>query len=540
MDLELEERPEVETEATPATSELVRGEIRDFLQAHERRRTQIPRAVLVGAIAGLVAVAFRHTLDRAEWLRNALIDYARVHGIAGALLPILFAALTAALSVYLVRRVAPEASGSGIPHLKAVLHHLRRMRGWRVLPVKFVGGALGIAGGLALGREGPTVQMGGAIGQLVGEWLRTTPRERRTLIAAGAGAGLAAAFNAPLAGVVFVLEEVQRDFTPGVFTAAFIASVTADILARLLLGQLPVFHVAPLAPPPLPALPMFLVLGILAGGLGVVFNRSLLRSSELLQRSRRYPAWVIAAAVGAVVGAVAWTRPDVVAGGHRLMERTLAGQETLTALGALFALRFALTMISYGCGAPGGIFAPLLILGAQFGLGVGQLAAKWFPRAAGNPVAFAVVGMGAYFTGVVRAPLTGVVLMIEMTGNYALMLPLLLACLSSYGVAEMLGDRPIYEALLERDLLRGEGEGTPEHGDPLLVEINVVPGAQFEGKQVRELALPEGCLLISIRRGLRDLVPTGRTKVEAGDRLTALISPGASDAASRLQEGATA
>jgi len=235
------------------------------------------------------------------------------------------------------------------------------------------------------------------------------------------------------------------------------------------------------------------------------------------------------------VGAVAWFRPEVVASGHQLLERTLSGKETLPSLGLLFALRFALTMLSYGCGAPGGIFAPLLILGSRIGLAVGELSARAFPRAAGAPVAFAVVRMGAYFTGIVRAPLTGVVLMIEMTGNYSLMLPLLIACLTAYGVADLLGDRPIYKALLERDLLRGQDN--PELNDTLLLELTVHPGASFAGKRVQDLGLPEGCLLITLHRGLQEDVPTGRTRLAAGDRLTAVISPQAAAAASHLREG---
>src|SRR5262249_31348066 len=155
---------------------------------------------------------------------------------------------------------APEASGSGIPHVKAVIHGTRQMRR-RVLPVKFFGGIAGIGGGLVMGREGPTIQMGASVGYMVSGWFSCTTREKRTLIAAGAGAGLAAAFNAPLAGLVFVLEELQRDFSPAVFTATLIASVVADVTTRSLLGQLPVFHVASDAIPALTSVPLALVVG---------------------------------------------------------------------------------------------------------------------------------------------------------------------------------------------------------------------------------------------------------------------------------------
>ena len=156
----------------------VRREVRDFLRSHEQRRRQVPRAVLVGLISGLLAVAFRWSLVGVEALRDALIAYAHRFSPAAILLPMVWGAIGAAVSVYLVRRYAPEASGSGIPHLKAVLHRLQGMLWQRILPVKFFGGVAAIGGGLALGREGPTVQMGGAVGQLVAQWLGTTVRER--------------------------------------------------------------------------------------------------------------------------------------------------------------------------------------------------------------------------------------------------------------------------------------------------------------------------------------------------------------------------
>lgn len=527
------ERP---TDAAPGiTPQAVYGEVRSFIRSHDRRRRQIPRAVLVGILAGAVGAAFRRSLLWGDDVRDALIRFGQLHPAWGFWLPVLFGAIGAAVALWLVRSFAPEAAGSGIPHVKAVLHRQRGMLWQRILPVKFIGGITGIGGGLALGREGPTVQMGAAVGQMVSRWLNTTTRERRTLIAAGAGAGLAAAFNAPLAGVIFVLEEVQRDFAPGVLTAAFIASVSADIVVRLLMGQLPVFHVPELSIPPLASLPGYLALGLTAGIFGVLFNRTLVGSLNLFQCVRRWPSWAVGGLVGAAVGLVGWYAPSTVGGGHRLVERTLSGQEPLAALPLLFALRFVLTMVSYGSGAPGGIFAPLLVLGAQLGLGVGKLYARLLPWTGAQPSAFAVVGMAAYFTAIVRAPLTGIVLIIEMTGNYFLMLPLLVACLTAYGLADFLGDRPVYEALLERDLLRGQDNAELE--DTLLLDLPVYAGSAFEGKSLRELHLPPGCLILSIQRGLKDEVPTADTRLEAGDRLTAVVAPRAAAAVPLLHEG---
>ena len=520
-----------------ATADAVQGEVRDFIRAHEQRRTQFPRAILVGCLAGGAGTLFRYCLDVVEKLRTSLVDTLHHHGDWTIVIPMAVAGILAGVAVGLVRKFAPEASGSGIPHVKAVILHLREMRWRRLIPVKFIGGVAGIGAGLALGREGPTIQIGGAIGQLVSEMLKVNPRERQTLVAAGAGAGLAAAFNAPLAGMVFVLEEVQRDFTPTVFAAALVASVMADVVTRSLAGQQPVFSIKDVSTPPLTLLPAFLVLGFAAGLLGVVYNRGLLMSLDLFQRGRRIPGWVKGVLVGILAGAVVWLLPNAAGGGYPILAETFSGQLGIGAILGFFVLRFALTMLSYGCGAPGGIFAPLLVLGALLGLATGEGVHWLFPRMDFYPAAFAVVGMGAYFSAIVRAPLTGIVLMLEMTGHYGQMLPLILACALAYGVADWLGDRPVYEALLERDLLRSQH--VPELTETLLVDVSVESGAPFVGKEVKDLGLPGGCILITVHRGIHDQVPTAVTVIEAGDRLTAVISPAAVEAAALLRKGVT-
>ena len=530
--------PQIATpSSTPEKSRVVQHELKSFLRSHEQRRRQLPRALLVGLFAGLVAVAFRATLTEVEALRDRIVEYSRLHWAWCFGLPPLMGALGAAVAVGLTRRFAPEASGSGIPHVKAVLHGLRDLRWARVILVKFVGGISGIGGGLALGREGPTIQMGAAVGKMVSGWFSSTPRERRTLIAAGSGAGLAAAFNAPVSGLIFVLEEMERNFSQGVFAVTLIASAVADVTTRMLLGQLPVFHVEVASIPSLTALPVALVLGAIAGVLGVAFNRGLVWSLSSFERLRHLPPAVIGAAVGSVVGVVALVAPGSVGGGNRLIERILAGEASLYGLIGFFVLRFALTMASYGCGAPGGIFAPLLVLGSAIGLGVGGVAAGLFPQAVEHPESFAVVGMAAYFSAIVRAPLTGIVLIVEMTGNYSLVLPLLVACLVAYGVADFLGDRPVYEALLERDLLREEPASGHANGT-MLLDLTIAPGARFAGKRVRELGLPAGCILILVRHGMHEQVPTAESVLNVGDHITALISGEATKAMVALREGA--
>ncbi len=511
------------------------SELRDYLRVSRQRRRVFPRAALVGLLAGLVAVLLRVLLAAAETWRSDLVIWARQQPGPGWVWPLLHSAAGALLSVLLVQRFAPEAAGSGIPHLKAVMHRLRELRWHRVLPVKFFGSLLALGSGLALGREGPTVQMGGAVGDACARWLKASARDRLVLIAAGAGAGLAAAFNAPLSGLVFVLEEVQRDFRPLVFGAALIAAAVADIVARLASGQAPVFTVPSLAAPPLASIPLFILLGGCAGLLGVVFNRGLMAVVNRCGRLAPSARLVLAAVVGGAAGLLFWLWPMAGGGGHLLAEQVLSGRLLLAAIPGLFLVRFLFTLASYGTGAPGGIFAPLLILGALLGLAIGQAAHLWMPTVVPQPAVFAVVGMAAYFTAIVRAPLTGILLILEMTGSYAQMLPLVVSCFAAYAVAEALRDIPIYEALLERDLLLGGLR--PAYTEPIVVELTVEPGAPFLGRKVRDLALPSGCILVLAHQEGREWVPTAGTELGEHMRLTAVIAPEAADALGLLRRG---
>jgi CIC family chloride channel protein len=217
------------------------------------------------------------------------------------------------------------------------------------------------------------------------------------------------------------------------------------------------------------------------------------------------------------------------------VEAVLAGRVVLSAIPFWFVLRFGLTMVSYGFGAPGGTFTPLLVLGALVGLAVGEVTHVIMPGAAIQPSAFAVVGMAAYFAAIVRAPLTGIVLIVEMTNNYEQIVPLLVACFSAYTVADAPGDLPIYEALLERDVRRDET--TPELHGTLVIELSLQANAPFEGKRLRALGFPPGCILVTLKRGMHEHVPTAETRLQEGDRITAVIPPQAVAAVALRRHG---
>lgn len=509
--------------------------LHEYLYVKLQRRRILPRAALVGFVAGAIAVAFRAALAEGEWLRERLLAWAHLFPALGWLFPILASAAGAFASVALVRRRAPEAAGSGIPHLEAVLRQYREMDGPKILPVKFFGGVLALSSGLALGREGPTVQMGAAVADILSKRFSVSSSERLTLLAAGAGAGLSAAFNAPLAGLIFVIEELQGAFRPVVFSAAFVAAAVADIVARFASGPYPVLVVPSYPIPPLSSLPVFLALGAVAGGFGVAFNRVLLWSQDRVKAVPGFRVAPFAAIVGGGIGLLSWFHPGAVGSSHKLFESVLAGNLALALIPAWFFLRFVLTVGSYSTGAPGGIFAPLLILGAMLGLAVGQAAHRFAPGLLPEPGVCAVVGMAAYFTAIVRAPLTGIVLILEMTGDYNQMLPVLVACFGAYVVAEFLNDRPIYEALLERDLATQPAGSRREKS--LVVDFEVEPGSPFENVCVAELGLPSGCLLVRIRSGDGERIPTAESTLKEHDWITAVIDADVVDGLAHLKYG---
>ena len=406
-------------------------------------------SLLAGAASGLVGAVFRLSLEWADRLRDALITWAHDRGVPGFMLVVAACAVATGFAAWLVRRFSPHASGSGIPHVEAVLKGELLPAPSRLVVVKFLGGVLSIGSGLALGREGPTVQMGASLGHLIGTVFRRGWQDSRALLAAGAGAGLATAFNAPIAGAVFVLEELVRRFETRTAIAALGASAIAISVACLFLGQAPEYRVEALPYSSPQAAGLFFVLGAAAGFVAVAYNYALVRTIAVAKQLGRWHVESGAALVGGGVGILAWFAPALVGGGEALTQSTLSGTVTLGLIPLVFLLRFVLGPVSYAARTPGGLFAPMLVLGAQLGLLFGTLCRLAFPGIDLPTEAFAVVGMAAFFTGVVRAPVTGIVLIIEMTGSFTILLPMLGACFVAMLVPTLLGNEPIYDSLRE-------------------------------------------------------------------------------------------
>jgi chloride channel protein, CIC family len=415
-------------------------------------------SMLTGVLVGLVGGAFRYCLIAADIARNALIARAHAWPHLGWLGPVAVGLAGASLARFLVVRFSPIDEGSGVQRVEAAYRGEVKVSTYRVVPVKFIGGVIAMGSGLALGREGPTVQMGAALSRFTSRFLTVEEQDRKVIGAAGAGAGLAVAFNAPIGGSVFVFEELTSSFTPWLLVSTLATCLVAVWIMRWMLGNALDFTVRQVSMTQAWRVVPFLALGALLGAAGALYNAATVGLLYLSDRLSGISSVGRAALIGATVGLIAWFAPSLVGGGETLSQAILSDQYAVGGLVTIFLARFLIGPWSFAAGAPGGIFAPLLVLGASSGALFAGVLNHFMPLLNFSPVAFAVVGMAALFAASVRAPLTGIVLAIEMTGRGDLSLALLGASVAAMVVAMLLKSEPIYETL-ERRMLAREASG---------------------------------------------------------------------------------
>jgi H+/Cl- antiporter ClcA len=421
-----------------------------FRTWYASRLALVLESILIGFLTGFAIVLFRLLLSKGDEMRKTF--YAALAVLPRSCTLLWCAALVlAGLVLGLCAKQFPMIRGSGIPQVKGALSRQCSLNWLPELPLKFITGVIGLGLGLSLGREGPSIQIGAYMGKGVLSVFRRPHRERKHLIIAASAAGLAAAFNAPLAGVIFVLEELQSGFSPGIIACSMGAAMTADAVAGYFFGMTPVFDFKHIEALPLRNFHWVVALGVICGLLGDLFKRSLYLSQDMYARLRipQTIRPVLPLLVSAPLGFLLF---DITGGGHALIESLSQTERTLQLLLILLAGKTIFTALCYGCGTSGGIFLPLLSCGALTGSALSLVLYRAGYIAAGHNLSFMILGMAGFFTGAVGAPVTGVVLILEMSGGFNHLSSLVLVCLSAFVTSLLLNSRPVYEALLARFL----------------------------------------------------------------------------------------
>jgi len=484
------------------------------------KKRSIGEGIIVGLFAGLLVVMYRYMLEKADIFRKYVYSLILSKGnLIGALW--FLTLIIAGYILAIISKKEPMAGGSGIPQVKGILSGKMKMNWLMVIIYKFIGGVLSIGAGLSLGREGPSVQIGAAAGQGISRIMGRLKVEEKYLITCGASAGLSAAFNAPFSGVIFALEELHKNFSPIVFVPAMVSSLVAAFLAQHFFGQRPVFDIMNIKVLPHKYYLFIILLGVITGTFGIFFNCMLLKSQEFFKNNIKPELRPIIPLL--LAGILGFCLPQVLGGGSGLIETMVKNNMTLQFVVILFVIKFLFTMVSYGSGVPGGIFLPLLVLGALTGELFGLILVDISILEPMYLKNFIILAMAGYFSSIVKAPITGSILITEMTGSFSHLLSISLVSISSYLIAELLKGEPIYDALLDRALAANRRKVPYSNANgKVIMEIPVEIGSILDGKKVKNVKWDTRCLLVGISRGTEEIIPKGETIISAGDYLVVL------------------
>ena len=474
----------------------------------------IVKGLLVGAAVGIVVSLFRLLIEKFLVFIKFLFMQAHNNSIYFIILAIIMLVSLIANSKFI--KDEPNIKGSGIPQVEGQLAGELEMNWWSVLWRKWVGGILSIGIGLFLGREGPSIQLGAAVGQGIAERTNHRGSGRRILIAGGASAGLSAAFNAPIASTLFILEEVYHNFSPLVWTTSLAAAIAANFVSLNFLGLTRVLHMSYKLAFPIHYYIHLVLLGIFLGLLGYVYQYLTLNIDRFYKLFKFIPSNWLAIIPIILLFPLGYFLPDTLGGGNSLILEIGGNIPTVWLLLGIFLLRLLFSTLSYGSGLPGGIFLPILTIGATLGALYGVVAAHFGLLPDKYIVDCIIYAMAGYFACIGKAPFTAILLITEMVGSLHHLMPLAVVSLTAYTVVDLLRGRPIYEALLEKSLKRY----TP-HPDEFTdqLEIPVFAGSYLQDKQVRDITWPKECLLVAIQRGEKQTIPHGDTLIRSGDTL---------------------
>lgn len=516
--------------------------VRNIRQKQRFKYKLILEDIAVGSIVGLVIALFRIMIVKADHARQIAVHLVKVRPVY-AFAVLLLLVLIAWILDKLIR-FEPDISGSGIPQIEGELKGLEDQNWRKVLAAKFAGCVLAIGGGLALGREGPSIQLGGMIGKGFARRKNALLTEERMLMSCGAGAGLAAAFGAPLAGVLFALEELHKNFSAEVLVSTMAASAVADYIAVNIIGLRPVFDFDVEHRIPLRLYWAVVLLGVILGILGVLYNKLLDKMQDFFDRlGSKFISIGIMLMISFLM---MFIYPTVLGSGNDLVKVISDGKFTMIALAILLVAKLFFSTGSFGTGTPGGIFLPLLVIGAITGGLYSTFLSTVFGVEEYYIKGFVIIAMAGFFSAIVRAPITGVILITEMTGNFMTLLSLVAASLVAYVVADLLGGEPVYDQLMHRRQRKKveSGSGTLDHDyladvysksdkkyvkkrisireRKVVIDSSIHIGSMMDGHKVMELGLPEGSLIVSVMRDGKEIIPHGSTILNGGDDLEIL------------------
>ena len=474
------------------------------------------QGVLVGIFSGLMVCLYRFLLNGSE---DILRGYLKIinGNIFYIALFFIFLIILGLLTAYLMRW-EKDAMGSGIPQVNAETKGFMDVNWYKTLFAKIVGGVFTALGGLSLGPEGPSVQIGAMAGKGVSKLFKESKTDELRLILVGSAVGITAAFNAPLAGVVFILEEINHGFDKTLVFIALVSAIVSDFISKIIFGQSTVLSF-PISNIPLSSYWLLIVLGLILGLLGYAYNVGMLKAEDLWVKIPKLSLEVKFVSVFLVSGVIALIMPEISCGGHYMMGMLDVAVPSLGLLLLYFALKYIFSIFSFSSGAPGGIFLPILVLGAY----IGAIFASFFIPICGLEnvliYKFIIISMAGFFTATVRSPITGIVLLSEMSGSTESLVAMLIVCLIAYVVPTLLGNEPIYEALLDRLLKRRQEEFTPEPSRHVLSEYIVPLECKYIGVEIENIPFPKNSIVVSVIRNGSYVIAQSDFKINYGDQI---------------------
>ncbi|MBE6741781.1 MAG: ClC family H(+)/Cl(-) exchange transporter [Ruminococcaceae bacterium] len=481
----------------------------------------IIRGLEVGIASGLVCVLYRYALQFAESGLMSVLEYVKGSPSKIALWLVL-AALLGVLVAY-INKLEPDAAGSGIPQVAGEIRGYFSLNWWRVILAKLIGGTTSVFCGLSLGREGPSVQLGGMAAKGVARITKSDKTTELRMISCGAGAGMAAAFNAPIAGTMFVLEELHRSFDKALLTMGIVSAITADYVSKIFFGQNTIFHydTSTLA---LRHYWLLVIMGVVFGVSGVSYNIIMVKAQKLFKKIK-LPLPVKLAGVFLISGVIGLYAPQILCGGHSMANLLITERPELKILIILLLAKFAFGAFSFASTAPGGTLYPLCILGAYLGAVFGNIAIGTFGLKEVLFEEFVIIGMAGLFASIVRAPLTGIILVFELTGNMNSLLPIATVSFISYAVANVIGTAPFYSILFEKAVEKTDSPSLDTASNEKVLQTFSIPvGSSINGKKIADIDWGKHCVIVSVERDETPITPKGDTVLKDGDTLVMLIS----------------